>query len=127
MIDNPEHVNLDFVSVGLASKKRRVPNPPAPVRRFAVALSFPGEARERVPAIAVSSAGHLGRERVLYDRFHEAEFAGPSLDVYLQNLYHDHTELNVGRDYEAKEWCGLEWRAMATARKFLARMSTMGW
>jgi hypothetical protein len=52
---------------------------------------------------------------VLYDRYHEAEFARPNLDVYLQGLYHDETELNVVflcHEYAQKEWCGLEWRAI---------------
>jgi hypothetical protein len=80
-----------------------------------VALSFPGETRGRVAVIAAHLAASLGRDRVLYDRFHEAEFARPNLDVHLQGLYHDHTELLVVllcRDYERKEWCGLEWRAI---------------
>jgi hypothetical protein len=83
--------------------------------RFSVALSFPGETRGRVAVIAAHLAATLGRDRVLYDRFHEAEFARPNLDVHLQELYHDHTELLVVllcRDYARKEWCGLEWRAI---------------
>jgi hypothetical protein len=85
------------------------------VHRFAVALSFPGEARTRIEAIATLLAARLGRDHVLYDRFHEAEFARPNLDTYLQELYHDHTALNVvflGKEYNRKEWCGLEWRAI---------------
>jgi hypothetical protein len=96
----------------LANKER---NPAGPIRRFAIALSFPGEARDRVAAIARYLAEHLGRDRVLYDQFHEAEFARPNLDVYLQDLYHDEAELNVVflcKEYETKEWCGLEWRAI---------------
>ena len=46
-----------------------------PPQRFAVALSFPGEARYRVSEIASLLAGACGRDRILYDRFHEAEFA----------------------------------------------------
>jgi hypothetical protein len=85
------------------------------LRRFAVGLSFPGEARKRVAAIATRLADSLGRNRVLYDKFHEAEFARPNLDVYLQDLYHDETTLNVVflcEAYNQKEWCGLEWRAI---------------
>jgi len=87
----------------------------AAARRFAIALSFPGEARARIGAIADHLARHLGRDRILYDRFHEAEFARPNLDLYLQQMYHDQAELNVVflcNDYERKEWCGLEWRAI---------------
>ena len=36
-------------------------------RRFRVALSFPGEHRERVEKIAEVLGGRLGRDRVLYD------------------------------------------------------------
>jgi hypothetical protein len=84
-------------------------------RRFAVGLSFPGEVRKRVAAIALHLADSLGRNRVLYDKFHEAEFARPNLDVYLQDLYHDGVMLNVVflcEAYNQKEWCGLEWRAI---------------
>ncbi len=60
-------------------------------------------------------AATLGRDRVLYDGYYEAEFARPNLDTYLQRLYHDESEL-IGiflcADYEHKEWCGLEWRAI---------------
>ncbi len=37
------------------------------------------------------------------------------LDVYLQKIYHEQTELVVVflcREYEQKEWCGIEWRAI---------------
>ena len=84
-------------------------------RRFAVGLSFPGEARKRVAGIAKHLADDLARNRVLYDKFHEAEFARPNLDVYLQDLYHDEVTLNVVflcEAYNQKEWCGLEWRAI---------------
>ena len=52
-------------------------------RRFRVALSFPGEHRPRVEAIANLLANQLTRDRVLYDSWHSAEFARPNLDVYL--------------------------------------------
>jgi hypothetical protein len=41
--------------------------------------------------------------------------ARPNLDTYLQRIYHDDSELLVVficADYERKEWCGLEWRAI---------------
>ena len=50
-------------------------------RRFAVALSFPGEVRARAEPIANLLAHELGRTRVFYDRFHEAELARLNLDV----------------------------------------------
>src|SRR5262245_42318555 len=90
------------------------PASPAP-RRFRIALSFPGEHRQFVEQVAEQLAAVVGRESVLYDRFYEAEFARPDLDTYLQRLYHDESELIavfLCADYERKEWCGLEWRAV---------------
>jgi hypothetical protein len=53
--------------------------------------------------------------QVFYDRWYEAELARLGLDVYLQSIYHDQAELIVVffcTEYETKEWCGLEWRAI---------------
>src|SRR5262245_23306848 len=84
-------------------------------KRFLVAISFPGEHREFVAKVAQRLSRDLGQSRVLYDKFHEAEFARPNLDAYLQHLYHDESELVavfLCTDYESKEWPGLEWRAI---------------
>jgi len=86
-----------------------------PEKRFTVALSFPGEYRPQVKAIADNLAKELGEKRVLYDQYFEAEFARPDLDTYLQTLYHDESELIViflCADYEKKPWCSIEWRAI---------------
>lgn len=83
-------------------------------RRFRVALSFPGEHRTRVEAIANLLGKQLGQRQVLYDRWHEVEFARPNLDVYLPRLYREESDLIVFffcAAYTEKEWCGLEWRA----------------
>lgn len=82
--------------------------------RFNVALSFPGEHRARVQAIAQILGVEMGQKRVLYDDWHRAEFARPNLDVYLPQLYHEESLLLVFflcSQYAKKEWCGLEWRA----------------
>lgn len=82
-------------------------------RRFTVAFSHAGEDRSRVEPLAEALAQRLGRQQVLYDRFHEAEFARPGLDVYLPRLYRDESELIVvvlSPDYPRKAWCGLELR-----------------
>ncbi|MHC4519681.1 MAG: TIR domain-containing protein, partial [Planctomycetota bacterium] len=82
-------------------------------RRFRVALSFPGERRPFIADIAADLAQHLGQERVLYDKFYEAEFARPDLDTYLPNLYRAQSELIaifLCADYAKKRWCKLEWR-----------------
>jgi hypothetical protein len=84
-------------------------------RRFRVALSYPGEYRARVEKIAEALGARLGRDRVLYDKWHAPEFAQPNLNVYLANLYHKESDLIVAflcKEYEEKEWCGLEWRAV---------------
>lgn len=91
------------------------PDPPAPHRRFRVALSFPGERRDFVEAVAGHLADALGRASVLYDVWYEAEFARPDLDTYLQSLYRDQSDLIavfLCADYERKDWCRLEWRAV---------------
>jgi hypothetical protein len=81
--------------------------------RFAVGFSFAGEDRALVAPLAEELARHCGRERVLFDRYLEAELAQLDLDVYLPRLYRDETELIVvllSPDYPNKSWCGLELR-----------------
>src|ERR1039458_3395228 len=87
---------------------------PATTKRFRVALSFPGDHRARVERIAEALAAQLGREKGLYDKWHAAEVNRPNLDVYLSKLYHDESDVIAVfpcAEYNAKEWCGLEWRA----------------
>src|ERR1017187_704465 len=87
---------------------------PQAKRRFRIALSFPGEHRSRVESIANMLAASLGREKILYDKWHAAESARPNLDTYLSKLYHDESDLIaifLCEEYNMKEWCGLEWRA----------------
>jgi formylglycine-generating enzyme required for sulfatase activity len=84
-------------------------------RRFAVALSFPGEKRNYVRQVANELASQLGESRVLYDHYLTAELARNDLDVYLSTLYREESELLVPffcAEYEGKLWCQLEWRQM---------------
>ena len=84
-------------------------------KRFAAALSFPGEKRAFVEQVAEYLSRQVGRKRVLYDKWYKSEFARPNLDTYLQRLYHDESELIavfLCADYQKKEWCGLEWRSI---------------
>jgi len=85
-------------------------------KRFRIALSFPGEYRDNViSSIAERLAKKFGREKILYDLFHQAEFARRDLDIYLQNLYRNESDLIVVflcKDYDLKPWCGVEWRAI---------------
>jgi len=82
-----------------------------PEHRFRVALSFPGQRRSFVEGVARSLALYLSETRVLYDRFHKAEFAKRRLGRTLPSLYRDDSELVVVflcDEYGGKNWCGLE-------------------
>ncbi len=82
-------------------------------RRFDIALSFTGDHRDVVEQLASRLAERLGRDRVLYDKYHDAEFARLDLDVYLPGLYRTQSELVViflCPEYGKKRWCNLEWR-----------------
>jgi hypothetical protein len=84
-------------------------------KRFKVALSFPGEQRDFVEKVASLLGEELGTESVLYDKYYEAEFARPDLDTYLHRLYYSESALVavfLCAEYERKEWCGLELRAV---------------
>jgi hypothetical protein len=85
------------------------------LKRFSVALSFPGEHRIRVEAIAISLADRLGRDRILYAGWHAAEFNRGNLDTYLGQLYYEDSELVaafLSKEYKSSEWCGLELRVL---------------
>lgn len=84
-------------------------------KRFRVAFSFAGEKRDFVAKVAAVLAARFDEAAVLYDKYHEAEFARRDLGFYLPDLYHRESDLVVVvvcRDYAAKEWCGLEWDAI---------------
>ena len=74
--------------------ERMAPNP-GNSRRFDIALSFAGEYRNLVEEVAAHLAAEVTKDRVLYDRYHEAELSRPDLDVYLPNLYRTQSELIV--------------------------------
>ena len=84
-------------------------------RRFRIALSFSGNVRDFVEKVAEQIAAIFTRNSVLYDKFHEAEFARPDLAFHLPSLYTDESDLIVvafDESYTEKEWCGLEWNAI---------------
>lgn len=106
-------VDTSYVGVG---------RPPGRVEemRFKVALSFPGERREYVAAVAAEVKKRLGRDNVFYDRDFTAQLARPNLDTVLQRIYLNNSDLVVVflcAEYERKEWCGLEWRSIRTITK----------
>ena len=85
--------------------------------RFDVALSFAGEIRPYVEQLADELAKVLGQDRVLYDKFHEAEFARNDLGLYLPMLYREQSALIVPiltTDYAEKQWTGWEWTHIFT-------------
>jgi TIR domain len=88
-------------------------------KRFRVALSFPGEHRERVEKIAEALRQRLGNEKVLYDKWYGPEFARPNLDLYLSKLYHDDSDLIaifLSKEYGEKEWTNEESRVWRDIR-----------
>jgi len=89
--------------------------PTTPARRFAIAFSFPGEHRDYVKQIDDALCKLLPSDQIFYDDRYKHELARPDLDTYLQTLYHEQSELIViflCKEYDQKEWCRLEWRAI---------------
>lgn len=81
-------------------------------RRFRIAFSFAGEKRDFVAKVAEILAVRFGKESILYDKFHEAEFARHDLGLRLPKLYSEQSELIVPvlcPTYKAKLWTGWEW------------------
>lgn len=85
-------------------------------RKYRVALSFPGEARSIVQPVADILRRRLGDGRVFYDNYFKHLLARPDLDLFIQSVYHDESDLLVvwiSRDYAQKEWCcNVEWPAI---------------
>lgn len=82
---------------------------------FKVAMSFPGEHRAFVAGVVSALRPQLSADSVFYDFDYQAQLARPNLDILLQGIYRDRSELVVVflcEEYAQKEWCGLEWRAV---------------
>jgi general stress protein CsbA len=95
--------------------RRRISTGQATQKRFQVALSYPGEVRDRVSGIASILERTLARDAIFYDKWYAGELARPNLDLHLQDIYKRDSELLVivlCAEYEAKDWCGLEWRVV---------------
>jgi len=81
---------------------------------FDVALSFPGESRPLVKQIAGELERQLGPNTYFYDNNYTSQLAQPSLDTLLQGVY-SRAKLDVvflSADYQKKDWCGVEFRAV---------------
>jgi TIR domain len=83
--------------------------------KFKVAVSFPGERRRYVSRVVDVLRARLSQDSVFYDYDYQAQLARPNLDIALQKVYRDQSELVVVflcGEYAKKQWCGLEWRAV---------------
>jgi hypothetical protein len=83
--------------------------------QFDVALSFPGEVRGLVEEVAHNLEALIGPNAYFYDNNYVAQLARPALDMLLQDIYRNRSKLIVlfvGADYERKDWCGIEFRAI---------------
>jgi tetratricopeptide (TPR) repeat protein len=81
-------------------------------KRFRIAFSFAGEVREFVEKTANILAAQFGQDKILYDKFHESEFARWNLGIYLPKFYGEQSDLIVAvhsPDYNEKRWTGWEW------------------
>ena len=90
-------------------------SPDSNPKRFRIAFSFAGEKRDFVAKVARILADRFGEDKILYDKYHNAEFSRSDLAFYLPDLYEKEADLVVAvfcPDYDKKEWCGLEWNAI---------------
>lgn len=81
-------------------------------KRFRIAFSFAGEKREFVEKVARILADQFDEDKILYDKFHEAEFARYDLGIRLPMLYGEQSDLIVPvicPNYDVKRWTGWEW------------------
>ncbi len=81
-------------------------------RRFRIAFSFASEIRDFVEETAGILADRFGQKAILYDKYHEAEFAVFNLGIKLPKLYGEQSDLIVPvlcPKYDKKRWTGWEW------------------
>lgn len=95
--------------------------PMVDIRRhwFEVALSFPGEHRGYVEEVAEELTKELGADACFYDQYYESQLGQPGLDVLLQGIYGERSGLVVAfvcREYDEKDWCGIEWQKIKERR-----------
>ena len=86
----------------------------ASARRFAVALSFPGEHRRFVRNVAERLAEEFGKQRVFFDEWYEHEIRGVDADLKLKRVYRNDADLVVPffSEHYPKMWCQIEWHAI---------------
>ncbi|NTV66504.1 MAG: TIR domain-containing protein [Chlorobaculum sp.] len=99
---------LDGISIHQLPEWAREPETNG--KRFAIAVSFPGEHRAFVLEIVELLAKEFGKDRVFYDEWYEAHLLGSGGDLKLQECYNQ-VELVVPffSKYYTKPWCNMEW------------------
>lgn len=83
--------------------------------KFRVAVSFPGTLRSFVSDVVQFIRPQLAADSVFYDFDYQAQLARPDLDVLLQDIYRNRSDLLVvflNQSYAERDWCGIEWRAV---------------
>ena len=69
--------------------------------------------------VAVELEERLGSDACFYDKYYEALLARPNLDVLLQGIYGERSDLVVvfvSAEYDVKKWCGVEWQKIRERR-----------
>jgi internalin A len=115
--ENPDYADvnvlelLDGISIDQLPEWAREPETNG--KRFAIAVSFPGEYRAFVLEIVEHLAKEFGKDRVFYDEWYEAHLLGSGGDLKLQECYNQ-AELVVPffSKYYAKPWCAMEWETI---------------
>lgn len=82
---------------------------------FDVALTFSGKERNLINIIAHQLQEKLGINSVFYDKFYISQLARPELDILLQDIYLNRSNLIVAflsENYKEKEWCNLEFKVI---------------
>lgn len=104
---------LRFFSEGsLAPSERWLVAVARQPRPFRVGLTFSGVHRQEIVApVAGALARKLGKDRVFYDRFHEASLGGFMARELLEDIYLNQCDLIVAflSDKYGEKWTGIEW------------------
>ena len=108
-------VALEQLLKELTARKINEPTKDISKINFSVSVSFPGEKREYVSNVVNNLKNKLGQDKIFYDFDYQSQLAQPNLDTILQNIYYKQSDLVViflCKEYNEKEWCGLEWRSI---------------
>ncbi|MFY0630000.1 MAG: TIR domain-containing protein [Flavobacteriaceae bacterium] len=116
----PDVFTLSLLALERLSKELITEKPDKSIKdiskiNFSVSVSFPGEKRDYVSNIVDVLRNELGKDKVFYDFDYQSQIARPNADLLLQNIYHKQSDLIVVflcKEYNEKEWCGLEWRSI---------------